>query len=121
MSSSEVPTSKTTERKTNAREHSDTRGSWVWDREYALCAEILGLLLLKCFRSPLEWYQIAPFAEQRHIHTSPKLITTERSTCGVFHHKSRSPQVLVVILFMVGLKVREHSTSGANMFDSMCT
>jgi len=46
---------------------------------------------------------------------------TERSTCGVFHQKSRSPQVLVVILITVGPKVRERSTSGANMFDSMCT
>jgi len=48
---------------------------------------------------------------------SPRLVqlfteVTERSTCGVFHHKSRSPQVLVVILFMVGSKVREHSTNG---------
>jgi len=41
--------------------------------------------------------------------------------CGDFHHKSRSPQVLVVILFTVGSKVRERSTSGTNMFDSMCT
>ena len=55
----------------------------------------------------------------REVHVV--FFTTCGNICGVFHHKSKSPQVLVVILFMVGSKVREHSTSGANMFDSMCT
>jgi len=44
--------------------------------------------------------------------------------CGSFHHKSKSPQILVVILFKVGFKVREHyeSIAGrANMFNSICT
>ena len=48
-------------------------------------------------------------------------ITT--NTCGSFHHKCKSPQVFIVILFEVGSKVREHYeciVDGGNMFNSMC-
>ena len=44
--------------------------------------------------------------------------------CGGCHHKSKSPQVIVAILFVVGSNVRElyESIAGrANMFNSMCT
>ena len=53
----------------------------------------------------------------------PPQVQITTNTCGSFHHKCKSPQVFIVILFEVGSKVREHYeciVDGGNMFNSMC-
>ena len=60
-----------------------------------------------------------------HKCKSPQILVAvfTTNTCGSFRHKCESPQVFVVILFEVGSKVRERYesiTGRVNMFDSMC-
>jgi hypothetical protein len=59
----EVPASTTTERKPDAREHSDARAWRFQNWVKARCAQIFGHLLFKCLGGPLKQYQTTAYAE----------------------------------------------------------